>query len=60
MNSVEDGFRRLDVRRRGWETGRCLGFAAFEELSGGTEGRLVANVALRRPEAGAPAAEVGY
>ncbi|NWF25449.1 GNAT family N-acetyltransferase [Streptomyces sp. PKU-EA00015] len=60
VNSVEDGLRRLDVRRRGWETGTYLGFAAFEELCGAAEGRLVANVALKRPEAGAPAAEVGY
>jgi RimJ/RimL family protein N-acetyltransferase len=60
VDGVEDGLRWLDVRRRGWETGSYLEFAAFEELPGGTEGRLVANVALKRPEAGAPVAEVGY
>ncbi|MFF8844099.1 GNAT family N-acetyltransferase [Streptomyces sp. NPDC015127] len=60
VNGIDDGLRWLDVRRRGWRAGTYFGFAAFEELPGGVEGRLVANVALKRPGGAAPVAEVGY
>ncbi|MFF3322469.1 GNAT family N-acetyltransferase [Streptomyces sp. NPDC002889] len=56
----EDGLRWLEIRQRGWRTGTYLGFAVFEERGDGGEGPLVANVALKRPEAGLPGAEVGY
>lgn len=60
VDSDEDATRWLEVRRQGWADGSYLGFAAFEAEHDGSEGPLVGNVVLKRPEPDGPSAEVGY
>ncbi|MFF3687984.1 GNAT family N-acetyltransferase [Streptomyces sp. NPDC002187] len=60
VDNQDDALRWLDIRHQGRLTGTYLAFAGFEELEDGTEGRLVANAVLKRPDPGAPGAEVGY
>lgn len=56
----QDARRWLDAQRAGWERGDRLSFAVREEQAGAVEGRLVANVVLKRPDPASGAAEVGY
>ncbi|MFJ4920990.1 GNAT family N-acetyltransferase [Streptomyces sp. NPDC088725] len=65
----DDGARWLEEQWRGWAAGTRLSFAVFEPAeepaAGLTEGglptsRLVANVAIKRPDPTEPTAEVGY
>lgn len=54
---VADAERWLAVQRDGWASGRRLSFAVTDTERGG---RLVGNLALKRPVPGAESAEAGY
>ncbi|ATZ26318.1 hypothetical protein SLAV_22520 [Streptomyces lavendulae subsp. lavendulae] len=56
VDSERDGLMFVEDHRRDWAEGRRFGFAVLEEDSG----LLVANTALKRPDADGPSAEVGY
>ncbi|MFD9219114.1 GNAT family N-acetyltransferase [Streptomyces sp. NPDC060064] len=62
VESHDDALRWLDVRQRGWDAGDYLGFAVLEERDDGDsgEGRLVANVAVKRADRAESSGEVGY
>jgi RimJ/RimL family protein N-acetyltransferase len=60
VTDAADATRWLDVQRRGWESRRHLSFAVLEALPGDREGRLVANVVLKRADPLGASAEVGY
>lgn len=52
---ADEARRWLDVQHRGWDAGDRYSFAVLDD-----GGRLVANVALKRPDPSADVAEVGY
>ncbi|MEV0776585.1 GNAT family N-acetyltransferase [Streptomyces sp. NPDC050428] len=54
VTGVDDALRWLAIQRDGWRTGERLSFAVLEE------GRLVANVVVKRAANQADRAEVGY
>lgn len=54
VTGVEDALRWLEIQRDGWRSGERFSFAVLEE------GRLVANVALKRAATDRDTAEVGY
>ncbi|MEU8827028.1 GNAT family N-acetyltransferase [Streptomyces sp. NPDC048636] len=60
VESSEDAVARLELRRRGWETGELLSLAVHEEESGAGERRLAGEVVLKRTDTGRESAEVGY
>ncbi|MBL1100865.1 GNAT family N-acetyltransferase [Streptomyces sp. 205] len=60
VESIEDAMERLELRRRGWETGELLSFAVQEEQSGTGEGRLAGEVVMKRTGPSQESAEVGY
>jgi RimJ/RimL family protein N-acetyltransferase len=60
VESVEDAAARLELHRRGWESGERLSFAVLEGRCGTGEGRLAGEVVLKRTGAGRESAEVGY
>ncbi|MGW1884477.1 GNAT family N-acetyltransferase [Streptomyces sp. NPDC001970] len=68
VNNATDAVRWLGIQQRGWETGERLSFAVHEQQLGTHEGRLVANVVLKRTglsrssarSSACSSAEVGY
>ncbi|WP_327286779.1 GNAT family N-acetyltransferase [Streptomyces sp. NBC_01198] len=60
VESIENAVERLELQRRGWESGDRLSFAVHEVQSGTGEGRLVGEVAMKRTGPSHESAEVGY
>lgn len=60
VGSTEDAVERLQVQRRGWETGERLSFAVHEVQPGTGDDRLAGEVVMKRTGPSHESAEVGH